>query len=111
VIEALVIKACLVDGCLDFFVPLVKAGVVGINGYKQPDGFIGMLLEVSARIGKASEHKRESAIASSWLDPNATKQSLENRTKQPLLLDVLAEQRTPEVVWHVMPRGLQSRTV
>ncbi|HSK79860.1 MAG TPA: hypothetical protein VLQ45_25620 [Thermoanaerobaculia bacterium] len=94
-LQAISGKTRLLNSRLDVFVPLMKAGGVGIDDHQQPDGFGGTLPEISTRIGKAGEDERESAIWPSRLYADTVEQALEDRTKQPLLLDILAEQRTP----------------
>lgn len=80
------------ESFLDLFLPLLKAGHVGIDDHQQADRLTGSLPEISGHICKTGEDESEAAISSARLDAYAAKQPLEDGTKQLLLLDVLAEQ-------------------
>jgi hypothetical protein len=48
-VPVFVIKARVSDGLLDFFMPMIEAGIVGINDYQQAYGLTGTLAEVLPR--------------------------------------------------------------
>src|SRR6266545_4062984 len=107
-LQAFSVQALFVEGFLDVLVPSLKAGVIGIYRDQQADRLAGVLPEESNRDFQTGEHKGKTAFLSSpRCDPDAVpaERLLENRTKKLLVPFVLTEQKTPQLVWHVRPRG------
>jgi hypothetical protein len=91
-IQVLAGQSLIAEGILDLFLSPLKADDICIDDHQQADSLTGSLPEVPGHICKAGQDESEAAIASARLDADAVKQPLEDRTKQLLLLDILAEQ-------------------